>query len=114
MGSAFLSSFIAIFTKEFVHMRRDRATLVMALMIPLFQLVLFGFIDQTVSNLPTVVVDQDGTHYARELMDKLRATHTFLIKHVTPDPRAGREDIAAGRARVGVVIPPDFHDKRST
>jgi ABC-2 type transport system permease protein len=109
----FWDSFTAILQKEFVHIRRDRSTLVMALMIPIFQLVLFGFIDQTVSNLPTVVVDQDGTRYARELMDKLRATHTFAIKHVTPDPRAGREDIAAGRARVGVIIPPDYHDTRA-
>jgi ABC-2 type transport system permease protein len=107
------SSFVAIFQKEFVHMRRDRATLVIALTIPLFQLVLFGFIDQTVSNLPTVVVDQDGTRYARELMDKLRATHTFAIKHVTADPREARDDITAGRARVGIMIPPDYHDKRT-
>src|SRR5580700_5998524 len=113
MGSAFLSSFVAIFTKEFVHMRRDRATLVIALAIPVFQLVLFGFIDQTVSNLPTVVVDQDATRYSRELLDKLRATHTFKIARVTSDPHAAREDITAGRARVGVVIPPDFHDKRA-
>ena len=54
-------SFVAIFPKEFIHIRRDRGTLIIALTIPLFQLVLFGFIDQTVSNLPTVVVDQDGT-----------------------------------------------------
>jgi ABC-2 type transport system permease protein len=111
--AGFLSSFFAIFTKEFVHIRRDRATLSVALTIPIFQLILFGFIDQTVSNLPTVVVDQDGTHYARELMDKLRATHTFTIQRVTPDPRAARDDITAGRARVGVVIPPDYHDKRA-
>jgi ABC-2 type transport system permease protein len=113
MKGNFYSSFAAIFTKEFVHIRRDRATLVIALMIPLFQLILFGFIDQTVSNLPTAVVDQDGTHYARELIDKLRATHTFRITRVTPDPRAARDDITAGRARVGIVIPPDFHDKRA-
>jgi ABC-2 type transport system permease protein len=106
-------SFVGIFQKEFVHMRRDRATLAFALAIPLFQLVLFGFIDQTVSDLPTVVVDQDGTRYARELLDKLRATHTFKIAHVTVDPRAARDDITAGRARVGVVIPPDYHDKRA-
>jgi ABC-2 type transport system permease protein len=111
--SGFRASFIAIFAKEFVHMRRDRATLVIALMIPLFQLILFGFIDQTVSNLPTVVVDQDGTHYARELIDKLRATHTFHIKRITQDPRAARDDVTAGRARIGVMIPPDFHDKRA-
>lgn len=113
MNGRFYASFVAIFRKEFVHIRRDRATLVIALTIPLFQLILFGFIDQTVSDLPTAVVDQDGTHYARELMDKLRATRTFKITHVTPDPRAARDDITAGRARVGVVIPPDFHDRRA-
>jgi len=84
-----------------------------ALTIPVFQLVLFGFIDQTVSNVPTVVVDQDRTHYSRALMDQLRATHTFAIRRVTPDPHAAREDIVSGRARVGVIIPPDFHDKRA-
>jgi ABC-2 type transport system permease protein len=112
-GGGFWDSFVAIFQKEFVHMRRDRSTLVIALTIPLFQLILFGFIDQTVSDLPTVVVDQDGTRYARELMDKLRASHTFAIQRVTPDPRAARDDITAGRARVGVVIPPDYHDTRA-
>ena len=34
-------------------------TLVLAFMIPIFQLCLFGFIDQSVRDLPTVVVDQD-------------------------------------------------------
>jgi len=113
VGASFVGSFIAVVTKEFVHMRRDRATFVMVLAIPVFQLVLFGFIDQTVSNLPTVVVDQDGTHYSRELLDKLRATHTFTIARVTTDPHGARDDIIAGRARVGVVIPPDFHDRRA-
>ena len=51
------SSFVSVFQKEFLHVRRDRATLVMAFTLPLFQLILFGFIDQTVHNLPTVVVD---------------------------------------------------------
>ncbi len=113
MGGRFWDSFVAIFGKEFVHMRRDRSTLVMAFSIPLFQLVLFGFIDQTVSNLPTVVVDQDHSHYSRELMDELRATHTFDITRVTPDPRVARDDITSGRARVGIIIPPDFHDTRA-
>jgi hypothetical protein len=90
-------SFAAILQKGFVHIRRDRGTLVIALFIPVFQLVLFGFIDQTVSDLPTVIVDQDGTRFARELMDKLRATQTFKITHVTADPRAARDDVTAGR-----------------
>jgi len=112
MWSDIWSSFIAIFRKEFIHVTRDRGTLVIALAIPLFQLVLFGFIDQTVTNVPTVVVDQDHTRQSRELMDQLRATHTFRIDKITEDPHAAREEITAGRARVGVVIPPDYHDKR--
>src|SRR5580698_3701208 len=106
-------SFVAILRKEFMHIFRDRGTFVLAMSIPLFQLMLFGFIDQTVSNVPTVVVDQDQTRYSRELIDKMRATRTFQIVKVTPDPHDARSDIASGHARVGVVIPPDYHDKRA-
>jgi len=109
----FWSSFVAIFRKEFLHITRDRSTMMVALTIPIFQMVLFGFIDQTVRDVPTVVVDQDETRESRELIDQLRATGTFAVTHVTPNPRQAREDITAGRARVGVVIPPDYHDKRS-
>jgi ABC-2 type transport system permease protein len=103
-------SFVAVLMKEFLHIRRDRGTLIIALTIPIFQLVLFGFIDQTVTNVPTVVVDQDGTAEARLLMERLVATHTFAIREVTRDPGDARAAITAGRAKVGIVIPPDFHD----
>src|SRR5580692_398748 len=112
MASPIWASFVAIFRKEFLHITRDRGTLVIALTIPLFQLILFGFIDQTVTNVPTVVVDQDGTSEARLLVDKLRATHTFGVTHVTRDPEDARTEIRAGRAKVGVVIPPDYHGHR--
>jgi ABC-2 type transport system permease protein len=106
-------SFVAIFRKEFLHIIRDRGTLATAVSIPIFQLTLFGFIDQTVRDLPTVVVDQDHSVESRELMDELRATRTFAIRRVTFNSHEAREDITAGRARVGIVIPPNFHDKRS-
>src|SRR5262249_39271769 len=69
--------------------------------------------DQTVHNLPTVVVDQDRSTYSRELMDQLEASKTFKITQVTVNPKAAREQITAGRARVGVVIPPDYHNQRT-
>ncbi len=106
-------SFVAILRKEFMHIFRDRGTFVLAMTIPLFQLMLFGFIDQTVANVPTVVVDQDESRASRELIDKMRATRTFKIVRVTPNPHDARSDIAAGHARVGVVIPPDYHDKQA-
>jgi len=59
------------------------------------------------------VVDQDQTRYSRELMDQLRATKTFAIAAVTNSPDDARAMVTEGTARVGVVIPPDFHDRRA-
>jgi ABC-2 type transport system permease protein len=106
-------SFVAVVRKEFKHIFRDRGTLIMFFMLPIMQLSLFGFLDQNVRDLPTVVVDQDQTRYSRELMDDMRATKTFAITHVTSDPDEARALIARGIVRVGVLVPPDYHDKRA-
>lgn len=107
------SSFVAIMTKEFKHILRDRGTLVLFFTLPIMQLTLFGFLDQNVRDLPTVVVDQDHTRYSRELLDDLRATSTLAITEITNSPEHARDQIARGVARVGVMIPPDFHDRRA-
>ncbi|MEO7033467.1 MAG: ABC transporter permease [Polyangiaceae bacterium] len=108
-----MTSFLAIFRKEILHIRRNKSILFLAVMMPLMQLTMYGFIDQTVHDVPTVVVDQDRSVQSRELMDQLRATKTFAIKTVTADPLYARTEIVAGRAGVGIVIPPDYHEKRA-
>lgn len=106
-------SFVAVFTKEWKHVLRDRGTLAMFFMLPVMQLTLFGFLDTNVRDLPIAVVDQDQTRASRELVDGLRATKTFDISLVTNSSDEAREQIAAGRVRAAVVIPPDYHDRRA-
>ena len=106
----FWNSFLSIARKEVLHMMRDAGTLRFAVIMPIFQLALFGSIDQTVKNLPTVVVDQDRSTASREIIDGLRASGTLAIERVTSNEHEARDQMAAGTARVGVVIPPDFHD----
>ena len=106
-------SFVAVMQKEFKHILRDRGTLVMFFMLPVIQLSLFGFLDQNVRDLPTVIVDQDNTRESRELIDPLRATNSFEVTEITNSPEQARALIARGVVRVGVMIPPDFHDKRA-
>jgi len=107
------STFVAIVVKEFKHITRDRGTLALFFTLPVLQLALFGFLDQNVRDLPTVVVDQDQTRFSRELMDQMRATKTFEITEVTNSPDEARSLIAKGTVRAGVIIPPDFHDRRA-
>jgi ABC-2 type transport system permease protein len=110
--SPLMSSFRAVFRKEVLHLRRNKAVAWLAIMMPMMQLTMYGFIDQTVHDEPTVIVDQDRSVQSRELIDKLRATKTFAIAKVTEDPRDARTEIVAGRAGVGIVIPPNFHNAR--
>lgn len=106
------ASFYAIFRKELLHMFRDRGTIRLALMIPVMQLLLFGFIDQTVHDVATVVADQDRTSDSRLLIEQMRASKTFQIVTMTTSPEEARAEIRSGKARVGVVIPPKYHDRK--
>jgi ABC-2 type transport system permease protein len=106
------ASFYAIFRKELLHMVRDRGTLRLALMLPALQLALFGFIDTTVHDVPTVVVDQDRTSDSRLLIEQMRATKTFKFITQTTSTDEARDEIRRGIARVGVVIPPRYHNRK--
>ena len=65
--NSLLFGFKAVASKEFLHILRDPTSLVMALIIPLVQLVLFGFaLNFDVRHIPTVVVDLDKSAASRE------------------------------------------------
>lgn len=106
-------SFIAVFRKEWLHIVRDKGTFSLAIMVPLFQLAMFGFIDQTVRDLPTFVVDLDRSSESRLLMDKLEATGTFDIIDVSANTHDARSAVVDGSARVSIVIPGDFRRNRA-
>jgi len=111
--NAMLASFVAIFRKEFLHLFRDRGTFRLIFFIPAMQLCLFGFIDQTVRDVPTAVVDQDRTVESRLLIDKMQASKTFKVTVLTASPEEARAQVREGKVRVAVVIPPRFHDQRA-
>jgi drug efflux transport system permease protein len=99
----------AIIHKEFVQMRRDRATLGMLLGVPVMQLLLFGFaIRQDVRNLPTVVFDLSRSQQSRELVQRFQATDNFVVRGEVASYREALERIDSGRARAALVIPEDY------
>jgi ABC transporter DrrB family efflux protein len=98
--------------KEFIHLRRDPATLVLTLAIPMLQIILFGFaINTDVKNIPTIVYDMDQRRASRELLDAYRNTDYFRIVGEVHSDRELNDAIVAGRAKVGIKIPSDFSQK---
>jgi ABC-2 type transport system permease protein len=107
-----MRAFFAVLRKEMLQMRRDVGTLRFALIVPVFQLVLFGLIDTNVKHVPTVVFDQGRTQESRALVDDFVNTGYFDVVEYAGSREQMRERIVAGRASVGVEIPPDYSRRR--
>jgi ABC-2 type transport system permease protein len=107
-----MRGFAAVLRKEGLQMLRDKATLRFSLMIPVFQLILFGLIDTNIRHVPTVVFDQSRSAASRELVDDFVNTSYFEVTGYAPSRAALRQEIVAGRASVGVEIPPDYDERR--
>ncbi len=103
-----MRGFRAVLRKERLQMLRDRGTLRFALMVPVFQLVLFGLIDTNVEDVPTAVFDQSKTPESRELIDAFENTSLFRIARHVPSRAALREAVVAGQVSIGIEVPPDF------
>jgi ABC-2 type transport system permease protein len=95
-----------------MQMIRDRGTLRFALLVPAFQLVLFGLIDTNVRRVRTVVFDQSRTEESRRLVTELVNTSYFDVVAYAPSRPALKEYVVAGRASVAVEIPPDYGRRR--
>jgi ABC-2 type transport system permease protein len=103
-----MEGFAAVFRKELTQMMRDRVTLIFALGVPVFQLILFGTIDMTAKDIPTVVLDLSRTQESRRLMEQFAATGLLKIVEYEQSRPALQRAIVAGRAQIAVEIPPDY------
>jgi ABC transporter DrrB family efflux protein len=98
----------AMLQKEWVQMRRDRATVGLTVMLPLIQLFLFGYaINTNPRHLPTGVIAAEHSTYERTLISALQNTRYFdIVPFATED--AADEALRRGDVLFVVNIPPDF------
>jgi ABC-2 type transport system permease protein len=97
---------LVIAWKELLQLRRDRLTMAMMAVLPLVQLLLFGFaVNTDVRHIPTVVFDQDRSAESRDLARGLEATGFFdLAGQVTGYAEIERA-LRAGTVRAALVVP---------
>jgi ABC-type multidrug transport system permease subunit len=100
--------------KEFLHLWRDRRTLVFLLLMPTALTILFGFAIQTskVSNVKTRVIDLDHGKIAEEYIKDIRTADTFDLTVVdnagAEDVTRAEEDLQHDRIKAFVVLPADL------
>ena len=99
----------ALLTKEFIQMRRDRITFAMMLVVPLVQLVLFGYaINNDPKGLPAALVATSQDHYTRAMVTALVNTGYYRFDHVVRTAAEADTLMARGKVSFIVTIPADF------
>jgi ABC-2 type transport system permease protein len=100
----------AIARKEFLHIVRDTRSLMMALLVPFFMLMLFGYaLSLDVDHLPVLIVDQDQTPASRDLRARFEGTPYFDVKGVETSLARVNREIDSSAVMMAVVIPAGFH-----
>ena len=104
-----LSRWMGIVVKEFIQIRRDRLTFGMIVGIPVIQLLLFGFaINSDPKSLPTAVLSQDNSRYARTVTAALQTSGYFrVVREIATENEAERL-LARGDVQFVVTIPVGF------
>jgi ABC-2 type transport system permease protein len=97
----------AIAYKEFITVFRSGA-LRKHFTLQALEFMMLAFININVRDLPTVIVDRDHTIESRVLAERLEATQVFRITYATSNTEQARAQIRSGRAKVALVIPPDY------
>ncbi|HJV89442.1 MAG TPA: ABC transporter permease [Holophagaceae bacterium] len=98
----------ALVWKELLQLRRDKLTLVMILFIPLFQITIYGFLNNDVKHLHTIVLDESRSQESRDFVQAMSATQYFDVLGEVSSEAQIRELIDKGKAEVAIWFPTDY------
>lgn len=111
MGTSLLRIF-AVLMKEFTQLRRDRIIYAMILVMPLAQLLLFGYaINTDPKHLPAAVVSHDHGRLADAVVASLERTGYVEVRHLPTSEAEMDRLMRQGRVLLAITIPPDFSQR---
>ena len=98
-----------IVQKEFIQIFRNKAILVMMTILPIVQLILLSFAaSNEVKDVRLVLVNQDQSAYARQLINKIRNSDRFILVEAVPSTKMATQMMQNGLADIILTIPPQF------
>lgn len=104
-----VSRFWAMVLKEFIQMRRDRVMFGMIVIIPLMQLLLFGYaINLDPKHLPTAIVSADDSPLVRTFLQSMRNTQYFEFVGPVMSETQAKQALTTGQVQFVVSIPNQF------
>lgn len=107
-----LSRINAIMLKEFRQLSRDRLTLGMMVMLPLIQLLLFGYaINNNIRNIHVGIVDDANSFASRSIIEALRGTQVVKPVAHYRSVQAAEYGIKIGQVQAVLYLPDNLEQR---
>jgi ABC-2 type transport system permease protein len=105
------TQFLAFVKKEFYHILRDSRTILILLVMPVIQIILFGFaISAEVKNTPMAILDHSKDEATRQITERLSANTRFTLVSELYTPQDVEKAFQKGEVKLVVVFSDNFHD----
>jgi ABC-2 type transport system permease protein len=99
----------AVMAKEFTQLRRDRVTYAMILVIPIMQLLMYGYaINMDPHHLPAAIFSHDKSTLANSVVAAIEQTSYVDVKYLPVSESELDRLLRLGKVMLTVTIPPDF------
>jgi ABC-2 type transport system permease protein/ribosome-dependent ATPase len=103
------SRIVAVASKEWREIVRDRLFFALAFVVPAVLTVLFGYgLSLDVENIPMAVVDHDRSALSREYANRFIGSRYFHFEGYADDERSLTDALSDSRLRAVIVIAPGF------
>jgi ABC-2 type transport system permease protein len=106
-----MKQFLAFVRKEFYHIFRDKRTVMILFLMPIMQMLLFGFCLTTeVKNTKTAVYDPSKDVSTEKIISRLEANEYFTLVKYLNSPDEIEKVMQEGKASLVVVFGENFHE----
>ena len=108
-----MKQFIAFVKKEFHHILRDRRTMLNLIVMPIVQIILFGFaISTDVRIVQTAILTSSVNSDTRHIIDRLDASEYFTVKYVVHTNEELNQLFRKGKIELGIAFPRELQRQR--
>ncbi|MDR1561984.1 MAG: ABC transporter permease [Dysgonamonadaceae bacterium] len=103
-----MKQFLSFVKKEFYHIFRDRRTILILLVMPVIQIILFGFaITTEVKDTPIAVLNPVKDDASRQIVERLAASEYFTLVSEANRVEDIEKALQKGEIKLAVVFYPD-------
>ncbi len=104
-----MKTFIAFITKEFIHILRDKRTLLVLIGMPVIQIILFGFtITNEINDAKIAILDRSKDGETQKITNRIISSGYFLIEENIHDEKEAETLFRQGKIKMVIEFPENF------